>query len=91
MSNLSLLVKSKERITDPKANVKGTNRPVDPGLSLRNGPVEDPKTHKPIKANGVVNGKRKAAVGGNYKELSDSEEDEVPLVGWQCFTPRALT
>lgn len=62
--------------------MKGAHRPVDPGVSIRNGPIEDAKTHKPIKANGI-NGKRKTAV--NYRESSESEE--VPLVS-RCFPAR---
>lgn len=55
-----------------------TNGDVDPGVSVRMGPVEDSKTGAPT-TNGV-NGKRKSTNGRkSYKEESDSDDD-VPLV-----------
>ena len=60
------------------------NKPVKhtaPGISIRNGPVED----MDVDAQPEVNGKRKARAslsnGVSYREASDDEDDEKPLVG----------
>ncbi len=51
-----------------------------PGISVANGPVEGMEIDKPT-TNGTSNGKRKSAManGKNYKDASDSEEDDAPL------------
>ncbi|KAF2186974.1 hypothetical protein K469DRAFT_705518 [Zopfia rhizophila CBS 207.26] len=79
-------VKSRERITktDDKAMDKEipSNGHVEPGLSIRMGPVEDMDVDTPL-TNGNVNGKRKArsslSNGKSYKEEGSSEEDDKPL------------
>lgn len=52
-----------------------------PGISIRNGPVED----MDVDGKPEVNGKRKARAsisnGVSYKDASDDDEDEKPLVG----------
>ena len=61
---------------------------VQPGISLRNGPVEEMDVDEPPKKgaqlNGAGNGKRKGrqtlSNGKNYKEASSDEEDDKPLV-----------
>lgn len=64
------------------------SRPLNPGLSVRMGPVDEmdmdspaPKTNG---TNGMTNGKRKARISvghsKSYKESSSSEEDDKPLV-----------
>lgn len=63
-----------------------SNGQLEPGVSVRMGPVLDEKTGAPVKVgtNGTTNGKRKAATNGrkSYKEESGSEdEDDEPLVG----------
>lgn len=51
-----------------------------PGISIRNGPVEDME----LDSQAATNGKRKARIsngnGVSYKDASD-EEDDKPLVG----------
>jgi DNA topoisomerase I len=64
------------------------NRPLNPGLSVRMGPVDDMDVDSPAEkangANGQANGKRKARTSTgttkSYKEASSSEEDDKPLV-----------
>ena len=59
-----------------------SNGHVEPGVSLRNGPVQDTEMQDAPTAaqtNGV-HSKRKAFTGKSYKPESDSEEDDVPLV-----------
>ncbi|OCK84704.1 hypothetical protein K432DRAFT_378353 [Lepidopterella palustris CBS 459.81] len=78
--------KSQERIPKSvdKAMDKGnpSNGHVNPGVSLRMGPVEDMDVDAPV-ANGRINGKRKArnslTNGKSYKEASSSEDDDKPL------------
>lgn len=61
---------------------------VQPGISLRNGPVEemdvDQLPTKGTQPNGAVNGKRKGrqslSNGKSYKESTSDEEDDKPLV-----------
>jgi len=52
-----------------------TNGHVDPGISMRNGPMENGDSA--AKTNGVS--KRKASMGRSYKQESDSDDD-APLV-----------
>lgn len=60
-----------------------SNGHVEPGVSIRMGPVEDMDVDTP-QTNGHVNGKRKARSsmtnGRSYKEASSSEDDDKPLV-----------
>ena len=61
---------------------------VQPGISLRNGPVEEMDVDEPptkgIQSNGAANGKRKGrqtlSNGKGYKEATSDEEDDKPLV-----------
>ncbi|KAF2266053.1 DNA topoisomerase 1 [Lojkania enalia] len=76
-------VKSQDRITKnvDRAMDKQTpsNGHIEPGVSIRMGPVEDMDVDVPL-TNGNVNGKRKSRVsltnGKSYKEASSSEEDD---------------
>lgn len=58
-----------------------------PGISIRNGPVKDVD----IDGQPETNGKRKARAsvsnGVSYKDGSEEEEDDKPLVGfgWQIW------
>lgn len=56
------------------------NKKVDPGISIRMGPMKE----SPNAQNGVVNGKRKARSsltnGRSYKDASSSDDDDMPLV-----------
>lgn len=56
---------------------------VQPGISMAFGPAdENMDVDKPATNGTAVNGKRKASMtnGKNYKDASESEEDDVPLV-----------
>ncbi len=61
---------------------------VQPGISLRNGPVEEMDVDQPptkgTQSNGAANGKRKGrqtlSNGKSYKEATSDEEDDKPLV-----------
>lgn len=59
-----------------------SNGHIEPGVSVRMGPVESMDVDPPA-TNGTVNGKRKArnsiTNGKSYKEVS-SDEDDKPLV-----------
>lgn len=60
-----------------------SNGQLEPGISIRNGPVEPMDVDAPA-TNGAMNGKRKsrASVNGTcYKEASgSSDDDDKPLV-----------
>lgn len=60
-----------------------SNGHVEPGISIRMGPVDDMDVDEPA-VNGNANGKRKARSsitnGKSYKDQSSSEEDDKPLV-----------
>lgn len=61
-----------------------SNGQLEPGISLRNGPVDEMDVDAPA-TNGAANGKRKSrpslSNGKSYKEASSSdEEDSKPLV-----------
>jgi DNA topoisomerase-1 len=79
-------VKSKDHISDAEDSAMDkalpSNGATDPGVSIRNGPVEKMDIDSPQK-NGNVNGKRKMRAsltnGRTYKEASSSEEDDKPL------------
>ncbi|KAF2146754.1 uncharacterized protein K452DRAFT_241817 [Aplosporella prunicola CBS 121167] len=74
--------KSVDRAMDKSASPPRQNGDVEPGISLRMGPVEDMDTDGAA-ANGLANGKRKSRGslpnGKSYKEASSSEEDDKPL------------
>ena len=62
-----------------------SNGHVEPGISVANGPVEEMDVNKQETngANGSVPNKRKSrgsVVSKSYKEASESEDDEKPLV-----------
>jgi DNA topoisomerase-1 len=60
-----------------------TAEDVQPGISMAFGPVDDNMDVDQPATNGAsANGKRKASMtnGKNYKDASDSESDDVPLV-----------
>jgi DNA topoisomerase-1 len=92
--------KSSEQITkeeDRKMDAEvPSNGHVEPGISIRMGPVEDddkmdvdaPET------NGNANGKRKSrssvANSKSYKDASSSEDDDKPLVCRPTFKSCAL-
>ncbi|OCK87585.1 topoisomerase I [Cenococcum geophilum 1.58] len=79
-------VKSQDRIPKSVDKAMGKGKPsnghVDPGVSIRMGPVEEMDVDTPL-ANGHMNGKRKArnntTNGKSYKEASSSEDDDKPL------------
>ena len=79
-------VKSSSTISkkDDKAASNGVstaNGNVNPGISLRNGPVDEMDVDDaPPHTNGATNGKRKSrgSMQKSYKE-EDSDEDDVPL------------
>ena len=80
------LVKSQARISaaDKAMDQKSTpNGHANPGVSIRNGPVDDMDVNSP-QVNGNLNGKRKTRAsltnGKTYKEASSSEDDDKPLV-----------
>lgn len=80
-------MKSQDRIPKSVDKAMGKGKPsnghVDPGVSIRMGPVEEMDVDTPL-ANGHMNGKRKArnntTNGKGYKEASSSEDDDKPLV-----------
>ncbi|KAH7399609.1 eukaryotic DNA topoisomerase I [Pyrenochaeta sp. MPI-SDFR-AT-0127] len=59
-----------------------SNGHVEPGISIRMGPVDDMDVDAPA-TNGNANGKRKARTsitnGKSYKDASSSEDDDKPL------------
>jgi len=63
-----------------------SNGHVEPGISIRMGPVENMEVDAPVtNGNGDTNGKRKArnsiAEGKSYKDASSSDDDDdKPLV-----------
>jgi DNA topoisomerase-1 len=63
--------------------VNPSNGTVDPGVSIRMGPVEEMDIDEPV-TNGNANGKRKSrgslTNGRSYKEASSSDDDDKPLV-----------
>lgn len=60
------------------------NDEVKPGVSMAFGPVDDNNmdVDRPETNGTAVNGKRKASLpnGKSYKDASESDEDDVPLV-----------
>jgi DNA topoisomerase-1 len=64
---------------------------VQPGISMAFGPVDDNMDVDQPATNGAsANGKRKASMtnGKTYKDASDSESDDVPLV---CYRNHSTT
>ncbi len=65
-----------------------SRQPVQPGISIRNGPLEEMDLDEPrtngVTSNGNLNGKRKARQSldhvKKYKEASSDEDDDEPLV-----------
>ncbi|CAO2657047.1 Nn.00g058500.m01.CDS01 [Neocucurbitaria sp. VM-36] len=87
MANDSLSsAKSNERISKDVDKAMDAQVPsnghVEPGISIRMGPVDDMDVDAPA-TNGNVNGKRKARTsvtnGKTYKDASSSEDDDKPL------------
>lgn len=82
---MAKIPKSLDKTMD-KAYPSGND--VQPGISLRNGPVEEMDVDEPPtkggRANGIVNGKRKGrqtlSNGKSYKDATSDEEDDKPLV-----------
>ena len=73
-------------VDDAMDKANPSNRHVQPGISIRNGPMEDHDHHMPD-VNGVeINGstsKRKSRgslAKPSYAEAESSDEDEQPLV-----------
>lgn len=59
------------------------NKPVKhaaPGISIRNGPVEDMDVDEPSEATGKRKGRASMSNGVSYKDASDESDDEKPLV-----------
>lgn len=88
MADSRRTVKSNDRIpkTIDRAMDKEnpSNGHVEPGVSIRMGPVEAMDVDQPV-TNGNINGKRKSrgslTNGKSYRDASSSdEEDEKPLV-----------
>jgi DNA topoisomerase-1 len=87
MANKPAAVKSKERISKNEDRAMDKEVPsnghVEPGISIRMGPVDDMDVDAPA-TNGNANGKRKARTsmtkGKTYKDASSSEDDDKPLV-----------
>lgn len=67
-----------------------TNGHVDPGMSIRFGPVQDKDTGTDDADSGA--GKRKSRVSidqpKSYAEPESSEEDDQPLVRYDCLSLR---
>jgi DNA topoisomerase-1 len=60
---------------DTDMSITGT---LNPGISLRNGPVDEMDVDTPATANGI---KRKSSMNGkSYKDNTESDDDDVPLV-----------
>ncbi|KAI4241031.1 MAG: hypothetical protein L6R40_004779 [Gallowayella cf. fulva] len=58
------------------------NKPVKhaaPGISIRNGPVEDMDVDEPSEATGKRKGRASMSNGVSYKDASDESDDEKPL------------
>ncbi|KAH9873573.1 hypothetical protein IAQ61_004197 [Plenodomus lingam] len=90
--------KSNERISkeeDRKMDAEIPSNPdVEPGISIRMGPVDDMDVDAPAtNGHGNMNGKRKARTsvtnGQSYKDASTSEDDDKPLSKRRRTTPKA--
>lgn len=77
----------KSKATIPKSLDKAmdaASKPVKhaaPGISIRNGPVEDMDVDGKPEANGKRKARASISNGVSYKDASDDEDDEEPLVG----------
>lgn len=88
MANYSIPAKSSEVISKAEDQKMDAELPhtdhVEPGISIRMGPVEDMDIDAPT-TNGNANGKRKArnsiTNSKSYRDASSSEDDDKPLVG----------
>ena len=86
-NHTSSTVKSKDRISKDVDRAMDKEIPsnghVEPGISIRNGPVDAMDVDEPA-TNGNANSKRKARSsitnGKIYKDQSSSEDDDKPLV-----------
>ncbi|KAF2836178.1 DNA topoisomerase I [Patellaria atrata CBS 101060] len=90
--------KSNNRITKAvdKAmdKVAPSNGEVEPGVSIRNGPVEEMEVDEAPNGKAITNGKRKSRSsitnGKSYKEATTSEEDDdIPLSKRQKISKEA--
>ena len=96
-ADITLPVSSKSPDVIPKSLDKEMDRigpksngHVEPGISVANGPVEEMDVDAPETngVNGSIHNKRKSRssiVSKSYKEASDSEDDEKPLVRQPLF------
>ncbi|KAF2806047.1 DNA topoisomerase 1 [Mytilinidion resinicola] len=70
-----------------------SNGHVEPGVSIRMGPVEEMDVDTPALPNGHTNGKRKSrgstTNGKTYKEASSSSDDDKPLSKRRRTSPAA--
>ncbi len=63
------------------------NKPLKhaaPGISIRNGPVEDMDVDHQPGANGKRKGRASMNNGVSYKDATDDSEEDKPLVGHYC-------
>ena len=77
-----IIPKSLDKAMD-KANPDADAKNAAPGISIRNGPLEEMDIDKPENREPKTNGKRKSRHSNakSYKESSDEgEEDDKPLV-----------
>jgi len=70
-------------------NAAPSNGHVEPGISMRNGPVEQEATGGAVKVNGAS--KRKASMGKSYATAASDSDDDVPLVGFSNFSMHGYT
>lgn len=78
------------------AAMDAANKPAKhaaPGISIRNGPVEDMDIHGQPGANGKRKARTSMSNGVSYKDASDDSDDTKPLVSdgmpghrwnWRC-------
>lgn len=80
-----------QALDDAMDKANPTADDVQPGISMAFGPVDDNMDVDQPATNGAsANGKRKASMtnGKTYKDASDSESDDVPLV---CYRNHSTT
>ncbi|KAK7725962.1 DNA topoisomerase 1 [Botryosphaeria dothidea] len=73
--------KSVDNAMDKQVPATNGRNGVEPGLSIRMGPVTEMDVDEPA-TNGVANGKRKSRAsinGKSYREASSSDDDDKPL------------
>ncbi|KAI4251727.1 MAG: hypothetical protein L6R42_008266 [Xanthoria sp. 1 TBL-2021] len=56
-----------------------------PGISIRNGPVEDMDVDQQPGINGKRKGRANMSNGVSYKDASDDSEEDEPLVGYPSY------